>query len=183
MAARIAERARQLTVRVSRTMNAHVRASRSFAKYGMPAMASTRTTTHTWRSVENPGSLGTWTAVARRPLNYEQMRCHSDHGHSHGETFDTPKVGIKFLYEKDGRELPATGHVGMNVLRVAHANNIDLEGACECSLACSTCHVVLEEDLFDKLEEPTGLATAIPAASEPLSAIEAATAATCSQQL
>ncbi len=43
----------------------------------------------------------------------------------------------------------------MNLLRVAHANNVDLEGACECSLACSTCHLVLEDKLFQTLEEPT----------------------------
>lgn len=26
--------------------------------------------------------------------------------------------------------------------------------ACEKSVACSTCHVILEEDVYDKLEEP-----------------------------
>ena len=29
---------------------------------------------------------------------------------------------------------------GENLLELAHNNNIDLEGACECSLACSTCN-------------------------------------------
>ena len=43
----------------------------------------------------------------------------------------------------------------MNILEIAHENDIDLEGACEAQLACSTCHVVFEdEDLFDRLEEP-----------------------------
>ena len=28
-------------------------------------------------------------------------------------------------------------------------------GACEGSLACSTCHVILEQDMYNKLEEPT----------------------------
>lgn len=36
---------------------------------------------------------------------------------------------------------------------VAHNNGIDLEGACESSLACSTCHVILEAEIFDSLEE------------------------------
>lgn len=108
-----------------------------------------------WGSVG--GFLGASGLGARRSPRFEQVRYHGDdHGHSHGEVFDTPKVGIKFIYEKDGSVLPATGRVGMNVLRVAHASNIDLEGACECSLACSTCHVVLEEKLYDTLEEPTG---------------------------
>lgn len=30
-----------------------------------------------------------------------------------------------------------------------------LEGACEGSLACSTCHVIVAPEWFDKLEEPT----------------------------
>ena len=32
-------------------------------------------------------------------------------------------------------------------------NKIDLEGACEGSLACSTCHVIVDEEWFDKLDE------------------------------
>lgn len=37
---------------------------------------------------------------------------------------------------------------------VAHENDIDLEGACEASLACSTCHVYVDEPWFDKLPPP-----------------------------
>ena len=43
---------------------------------------------------------------------------------------------------------------GESLLEVAHNNGIDLEGACESSLACSTCHVILQEDVYDSLEEP-----------------------------
>lgn len=40
------------------------------------------------------------------------------------------------------------------MLSVAHREEIDLEGACEGSLACSTCHVVIkDEDMFAKLPE------------------------------
>ena len=39
-------------------------------------------------------------------------------------------------------------------MEVAHNNGIDLEGACESSLACSTCHVILEQPVYDSLEEP-----------------------------
>lgn len=42
----------------------------------------------------------------------------------------------------------------MSLLRVAHKNNIDLEGACEESLACSTCHVILDQKTYDMLPEP-----------------------------
>jgi 2Fe-2S ferredoxin len=45
--------------------------------------------------------------------------------------------------------------VGLSLLEVAHKNKIDLEGACEGSLACSTCHVVVEPDWYDVLPEAT----------------------------
>lgn len=38
---------------------------------------------------------------------------------------------------------------------IAHAYDIELEGACEGSLACSTCHVVVEETFYDQLPEPS----------------------------
>ena len=43
---------------------------------------------------------------------------------------------------------------GETLLEVAHNNGIELEGACESSLACSTCHVILDEGVYDSLEEP-----------------------------
>jgi ferredoxin, 2Fe-2S len=43
--------------------------------------------------------------------------------------------------------------IGLSVLEIAHKNNIDLEGACEGSLACSTCHVIIEDKFFSKLED------------------------------
>lgn len=52
-----------------------------------------------------------------------------------------------------GDELVVDAPVGISVLEIAHANNVDLEGACEGSLACSTCHVVVDAEWFDKLEE------------------------------
>ncbi|MBF0187472.1 MAG: 2Fe-2S iron-sulfur cluster binding domain-containing protein [Magnetococcales bacterium] len=43
---------------------------------------------------------------------------------------------------------------GTNLLEAAHRNDIPLEGACEGSLACSTCHVIVDPKWYDKLEEP-----------------------------
>jgi ferredoxin-2, mitochondrial len=77
-----------------------------------------------------------------------------EHAHSHGHE-DAPKVPVTFVYEKDGKKQTVQGSVGMNLLRVAHANEVDLEGACECSLACSTCHIVLEDSLYQTLTEPS----------------------------
>lgn len=39
------------------------------------------------------------------------------------------------------------------MLDVAHNNGIELEGACESSLACSTCHVILQQEVYDSLKE------------------------------
>jgi len=54
----------------------------------------------------------------------------------------------------DGTEKEVEAPNGLSVLEIAHKNDIDLEGACEGSLACSTCHVVVSEEWFDKLSEP-----------------------------
>lgn len=43
--------------------------------------------------------------------------------------------------------------VGLSVLEIAHKHGVDLEGACEGSLACSTCHVVVAQEWFDKLKD------------------------------
>ncbi|HWK43831.1 MAG TPA: ferredoxin family 2Fe-2S iron-sulfur cluster binding protein [Stellaceae bacterium] len=45
--------------------------------------------------------------------------------------------------------------LGLSVLEVAHKHGIDLEGACEGSLACSTCHVIIDPSWFELLKEPT----------------------------
>ncbi|MFZ2869548.1 ferredoxin family 2Fe-2S iron-sulfur cluster binding protein [Zavarzinia sp.] len=43
--------------------------------------------------------------------------------------------------------------LGLSVLEIAHRNKIDLEGACEGSLACSTCHVVIDPEFYATLPE------------------------------
>ncbi len=55
----------------------------------------------------------------------------------------------------DDRKITIEAPVGISLLEVAHQNNIDLEGACEGSLACSTCHVIVDEQWFEALPEAT----------------------------
>ena len=55
----------------------------------------------------------------------------------------------------DGESIVVDAPVGLSVLEIAHRNNIDLEGACEGSLACSTCHVIVDPQWFELLNEPT----------------------------
>lgn len=65
----------------------------------------------------------------------------------------TDKVKIIFVVDGEKKEFDVL--VGTTVLEAAHNNDIDLEGACEGSLACSTCHVIVDEKFFNKLEEPS----------------------------
>ena len=51
----------------------------------------------------------------------------------------------------DSQEVDAS--VGASVLDVAHRNGFGLEGACEGSMACCTCHVIVDEAWFGKLRE------------------------------
>tara|TARA_B100000686_G_C16490460_1_gene811780 strand:+ start:413 stop:745 length:333 start_codon:yes stop_codon:yes gene_type:complete len=61
---------------------------------------------------------------------------------------------ITFI-NKDGQENTVDVPLGLSVLEIAHRNKIDLEGACEGSLACSTCHVIVDDAYFGRLEEPS----------------------------
>ncbi len=53
----------------------------------------------------------------------------------------------------DGTRKEVNAPVGLSVLEIAHQNDIDLEGACEGSLACSTCHVIVDPEWFEVLPE------------------------------
>lgn len=70
-----------------------------------------------------------------------------------------------------GEKIPVTADIGDNFLEVAHENGIDIEGtiggvischtvltlwagACGGECACSTCHVVLEDEMYSKLPPP-----------------------------
>tara|TARA_A100001037_G_scaffold277941_1_gene278462 strand:+ start:3509 stop:3832 length:324 start_codon:yes stop_codon:yes gene_type:complete len=51
----------------------------------------------------------------------------------------------------DGTERKVEAPIGDSVLEIAHANDIDIEGACEGCMACSTCHVIVDKDWYRKL--------------------------------
>src|SRR5246127_2962836 len=55
--------------------------------------------------------------------------------------------------KQDGTPVEVEAPLGLSVLEIAHRNDIDLEGACEGSLACSTCHVIVDPEWYDLLEE------------------------------
>ncbi|KAK4525912.1 hypothetical protein GAYE_SCF56G6412 [Galdieria yellowstonensis] len=63
-------------------------------------------------------------------------------------------IRITFVLQ-DGTKKQVEAPIGKHILELAHENDIDLEGACEGSLACSTCHVYLDEQSYNKLPEPS----------------------------
>ena len=60
-----------------------------------------------------------------------------------------PKV---IFIERDGTKRVVDASLGLSVLEIAHQNDIGLEGACEGSLACSTCHVIVDQEYYGKLK-------------------------------
>ncbi|OJJ08050.1 hypothetical protein ASPVEDRAFT_143433 [Aspergillus versicolor CBS 583.65] len=102
------------------------------------------------------------TVFSRKQQRWGQagtLRCFSaatrmQHGH-----ITPPKPGeeinVTFI-DKDGEKYDFQVAEGDNLLDIAQANDLEMEGACGGSCACSTCHVIVEEpDMFDKMEEPS----------------------------
>ena len=57
--------------------------------------------------------------------------------------------------EQNGSRREVEAPLGLSVLEIAHKHGVDIEGACEGSLACSTCHVIVDGAWFGKLAKPT----------------------------
>ena len=55
----------------------------------------------------------------------------------------------------DGSRQVVDAPIGASILELAHKFNIDIEGACEGSLACSTCHVIVAPEWYGKLKPPS----------------------------
>lgn len=60
-----------------------------------------------------------------------------------------PKV---VFVENSGERREIEAPAGKSLLDIAHANNIDIEGACEGVMACSTCHLIIDPDWYDRLK-------------------------------
>ena len=63
-------------------------------------------------------------------------------------------VTVHFI-TPDGARTHAEAEEGDNLLRVAQAAGMPLEGTCEGQMACSTCHVIVTPEWFDSLGEPS----------------------------
>lgn len=63
------------------------------------------------------------------------------------------RVTIHYV-NRDGSRTTLRGPIGTNAMHLAQQNGVEIEGACEASLACSTCHVYVQEDFYEKLPDP-----------------------------
>jgi len=59
-------------------------------------------------------------------------------------------VKVSFV-TADGRKFEAEGQSGQRLLELGQGIGMPLEGTCEGQMACSTCHVVVAADWFDRL--------------------------------
>jgi len=62
------------------------------------------------------------------------------------------EVSVVFV-SPDGEEIQVSGEIGSTLLELAQSVGIDIEGACEGNMACSTCHIVVEDKFFGLLQE------------------------------
>lgn len=93
-------------------------------------------------------------------LMVQNQDIHTSKCSFHGEyEMQDPKseadiVNVTFI-NKAGERIPVKGKIGDNVLYLAHRYKVEMEGACEASLACTTCHVYVHYDYVDKLPPAT----------------------------
>jgi ferredoxin len=82
-------------------------------------------------------------------LASQQLRHHGD---GHGP--NAPTINLTFI-NPDDSQTTVSARIGESLLQTAHRTGIEIEGACEGVCACSTCHVILTQDLYDKLLDET----------------------------
>ncbi|MDP6829490.1 MAG: 2Fe-2S iron-sulfur cluster-binding protein [Alphaproteobacteria bacterium] len=61
---------------------------------------------------------------------------------------------IIFVSHDGSRQQAVEAPIGDSVMEIAVRNGIDMEGACEGNMACSTCHVIVDPDWDRKLPPP-----------------------------
>jgi 2Fe-2S ferredoxin len=57
--------------------------------------------------------------------------------------------------ERDGTRREVDAPLGLSVLEIAHKHGVAIEGVCEGSLACSTCHVIVDPSWYGRLAKAT----------------------------
>ncbi len=60
-------------------------------------------------------------------------------------------VSVTFI-TREGDKVAAEGEEGLSLLDLGQAAGMPLEGTCEGQMACSTCHVIVAREWFDRLK-------------------------------
>ena len=58
---------------------------------------------------------------------------------------------LSVTINKDNYKKSYLVNEGNTILEIAREHNLELEGACDGSLACSTCHVIIGDKWYNKL--------------------------------
>jgi len=110
-----------------------------------------------WRLLQHPKLSGfkissafSYNMCICSPARCKQIRWHGD-----GPGSDAPTIQLTFV-NPDESETKISARVGETLLQSAHRTGIEMEGACEGVCACSTCHVILEQELYDDLLDNMG---------------------------
>ncbi|KAK9466063.1 Adrenodoxin, mitochondrial [Lipomyces arxii] len=74
------------------------------------------------------------------------------HGHVH-EPAPGEEIHVTFI-SPNGEKIEVEAAEGDNLLDIAQAHDVEMEGACGGSCACSTCHVIVDPDYYDLIPEP-----------------------------
>ncbi|KAI1646744.1 ferredoxin [Daldinia loculata] len=120
--------------------------SQSLSHFRRPALS-------TYSRIRSKTPLICHTRASVSILRYFSTSPLRQHGHIH-----PPKPGeelyVTFI-DKEGNEHKIAASKGDNLLDIAQAHDLEMEGACGGSCACSTCHViVLDDEYYEKMPEP-----------------------------
>jgi 2Fe-2S ferredoxin len=61
---------------------------------------------------------------------------------------------VAFITDVDGAQHMLTGAAGDSVMQIARAAGLPVLGECNGSMACATCHVILDADWADRWPPP-----------------------------
>nr|AEQ54760.1 adrenodoxin-like ferredoxin 1-1 [Dimocarpus longan]AEQ54762.1 adrenodoxin-like ferredoxin 1-2 [Dimocarpus longan] len=117
------------------------------------SISGTRHTCQCWRTLfKLPSEINAFQGSAF--LKYRQFSTTAAGNTSDESSEQNDKISVTFV-DKDGEEHQIKVPIGMSLLEAAPEKDIDLEGACEGSVACSSSHViVMDMDCYNKLEDP-----------------------------
>ncbi|KAK6498687.1 mitochondrial matrix iron-sulfur protein [Arthrobotrys musiformis] len=144
---------------IFRNLRSHFHTESSIPLPRCPPLRPTPTRTPVRSGTYNRTFTTARTLRPRLPLpssiNLRQFTTTSQLFHGH---LTPPKAGeeLKVTFvTKEGNEFTFEVAEGDNLLDIGQAHDLEMEGACGGSCACSTCHVIVDDqEMYDLLEEP-----------------------------